>query len=149
MADPIGIFTLLGSIAVISGIGVVAERSKSSSWTEKVKSAFTPKPEAPKPAPAPAPNPEEPQNYPETAEQKAVRDAVCRRVLEGLNPPVRTRKEWLTWVAKNHPDKGGDTALFQQASNCFDRLYKSGGLRKKTFKARRGIKTNGRRTRHR
>lgn len=140
MSDPIGVFLLLGSIAAVTGLGMYAERSKPKTFAEKAKSAFTPTPKA---------QPEEPeaQQYNESPEQKATRDAECRRVLEALTPPVRTRKEWLMWVAKNHPDKGGDTAVFQKASNCFDRLYKSGGLRKKTFKARRGVKTNGRRTR--
>jgi hypothetical protein len=135
MSDPIGVFLLLGSIAAVTGLGVYADRSKPKTFAEK----------APEP-----PKPEEPeaQQYNESPEQKASRDAECRQVLEALTPPVRTRKEWLMWVAKNHPDKGGDTVVFQKASNCFDRLYKSGGLRKKTFKARRRVKTNGRRTRH-
>lgn len=140
MADPIGIYILLGSIAAVAGLGAYVERSKPKTFAEKVKAAFTSS--EPKPEP-------EAQQYAESPEVKAASDSECYRVLESLNPPVRSLRDWRRWVVKNHPDKGGDTQVFQNASNCFDRLYKSGGLRKKTFKARRGIKTNGRRTRHR
>lgn len=29
------------------------------------------------------------------------------------------RRTWLQWVRKNHPDKGGDTAVFQEISNAY------------------------------
>jgi GH43 family beta-xylosidase len=33
-----------------------------------------------------------------------------------------TRKDYMKWAIQNHPDKGGDTIIFQEIQNCWD-LY--------------------------
>jgi len=48
----------------------------------------------------------------------------CNTILkqQGIldNDPKTTRKNFKKWALKNHPDKGGNTSVFQSVSNCSD-----------------------------
>lgn len=62
-------------------------------------------------------------------------DAKTTRVLEealGLRYPQIDRdsavKAWRNWAVKNHPDKGGSTARFQEVSDAFDKLKNALGF---------------------
>ncbi len=46
--------------------------------------------------------------------------------LENMSPADKAalRKSYLQWSRKNHPDKGGDTALFQSVSGALDTYIK-------------------------
>lgn len=33
---------------------------------------------------------------------------------------IKTKRDFLKWALKNHPDKGGNTALFQEINNCVE-----------------------------
>lgn len=41
---------------------------------------------------------------------------------------ITDAKSWRRWALKNHPDKGGDSALFAEVSNCVDRHIKGSGI---------------------
>ena len=59
---------------------------------------------------------------------------------------ITSRKDFTRWALRNHPDKGGDTAMFQRVSACVDTQYGSARkTRRKGRKATRRRRTTGRR----
>ena len=109
-----------------------------------------PEPTAPVPEPtAPTPEPAEPdaETQPEPTQEKDERDAECKAVLDGVG--ITSRRQFLKWSKTNHPDKGGDTAIYQRVNECVLRLFPNGGLRKKKLRTRRGGKQNVGRSRSR
>ena len=41
---------------------------------------------------------------------------------------ITDMKSWRRWALKNHPDKGGETELFAEVSDCVDRNIKGSGV---------------------
>lgn len=83
--------------------------------------ASRPRAEAP---PPPRPSRRETRGCTELLEEK--------RILVPGDTPKDTKRKWLLWALEHHPDKGGDTTMFQEVSNCYDNLVKekaSGGRR--------------------
>lgn len=48
----------------------------------------------------------------------------CDKVLADAG--ITSRRDFLRWAVRNHPDKGGNTEVFQRVSNCVDTQYGSG-----------------------
>lgn len=90
------------------------------------------------PAPVPTPNDDEARERPDQPDEKRMRDTECANVLRGLG--ISSRKDFRKWATVNHPDKGGDTNVFQRVNECITRMYPRGGLRKKKLRTRRGTK---------
>ena len=69
----------------------------------------------------------------------------CDRIL--CKQGIKTNKDFRKWSIKNHPDKGGDQALFQEVSNCRDEIIKRGMVPdcniKKSFDKEGKIKAPG------
>lgn len=79
--------------------------------------------------PAGPTGPAEPPPQPESLKLKH-----CRKRLndEGIEDKGSFRK----WALKNHPDRGGDTAKFQEISDCMDAVFPQGGRRKSRRKTK-------------
>lgn len=60
-------------------------------------------------------------------------------ILVAGDSPRDTKKKFLKWAIENHPDKGGDTTIFQEVSDCFDKEIKPhlGGAVNKTRRRRK------------
>lgn len=63
------------------------------------------------------PPPEEKPNPPPRREEKLKKD--CREIL--AEHGITDKRSWRRFALKNHPDKGGDTELFQIVSDCVDK----------------------------
>ena len=74
------------------------------------------------PVPQPTPQTTEPQNVDTTATSWS--DKQCFDYLTANN--IRTRGDWNRWRLANHPDKGGDKALFDLVTSCMDRVASIG-----------------------
>ena len=111
---------------------------------EPTPSPLQPIPE-PTPTPAPEPEPKEAEMRPDQPDEKVMRDDECKNVLDGLE--IKSRRDFKKWAKTNHPDKGGDSAVFQRVNECVIRMFPSGGLRKKKLRTRRHVKQNVRRSR--
>ena len=70
-----------------------------------------------KPAAAPGPRPRAPA-------VPAAPVKSCETLLSDTG--ITSRKDFLRWSVRNHPDKGGDTKTFQEISACVDKQYGSG-----------------------
>ena len=110
------------------------------------------RPDAPpwgRPEPAPQAEEAEAEFAPESPHEKETRNASCITKLNGLQ--IQSSRDYKRWTRTNHPDKGGDSALFQQVTECVQRMQQQGlwrgGSRKKKLRMRRGVKQNVRRTR--
>jgi hypothetical protein len=88
----------------------------------------------------PAPKPRSKPEAGEAPPPKIVKGPACDAILAGAG--ITSRKDFLKWALRNHPDKGGNTEAFQRVSNCVDTQYGSGR------KTRRRKRSSRRRTRH-
>lgn len=52
----------------------------------------------------------------------------CDKILSDAG--ITSRRDFVRWALRNHPDKGGNTEVFQRISNCVDKSYPRGGVRK-------------------
>ena len=59
----------------------------------------------------------------------------CQELLS--EKKITTYRSWLEWARDNHPDKGGDTVIFQNVSNCVDKVLKKKGGRTRRRQTRR------------
>jgi outer membrane biosynthesis protein TonB len=136
----------------------VLRSAKSTSPEPTVPEPTVPKPTVPEPTPEPPlqPIPEpvlegqsepepEAKMRPDQPDEKIMRDDECKNVLDGLE--IKSRRDFKKWARTNHPDKGGDSALFQRVNECVLRIFPTGGLRKKKLRTRRHVKQNVRRSR--
>jgi len=53
---------------------------------------------------------------------------------------ITSRKDFLRWSVSNHPDKGGDTKIFQEISACVDKQYGSARKTRRRQKKRRSTR---------
>jgi hypothetical protein len=88
----------------------------------------------------PAPKPRSKPEAGEAPPPKIVKGPECDAIL--AREGITSRKDFLKWALKNHPDKGGNTETFQRVSACVDTQYGSGR------KTRRRKRASRRRTRH-
>jgi outer membrane biosynthesis protein TonB len=140
----------------------VLRSAKSTSPDPTVPEPTVPKPTVPEPTPEPTPEPPlqpipepvlegqsepepEAKMRPDQPDEKIMRDDECKNVLDGLE--IKSRRDFKKWARTNHPDKGGDSALFQRVNECVLRIFPTGGLRKKKLRTRRHVKQNVRRSR--
>jgi len=88
------------------------------------------------PQSAPAP-PRASQSAPPPPPAAAGQGTPCDQLL--AQKDITDRKGFLKWSLTGHPDKGGDTKVFQEVSDCVDKKYAKGGRRKsrKVKKSRR------------
>jgi hypothetical protein len=70
----------------------------------------------PKSKPAPEPKPKSKPRSPETESKKKATEYLD---MFGIN----SRKDFLMWSLKNHPDKGGKEDVFKRVSNWVDIVY--------------------------
>lgn len=122
-----------------------SEKEKLQSEVESLKSMIE-ELKREKAVPEPIPEPED-NSRAEPTDEKEQRDSECKAVLDGVG--ITSRRQFLKWSKMNHPDKGGDTAIYQRVNECVLRLYPQGGLRKKKLRTRRGGKQNVGRSRSR
>jgi hypothetical protein len=47
----------------------------------------------------------------------------CNRILKENN--INSKKDFLKWSVKNHPDKGGSEEIYKEISSCNDIIYGS------------------------
>ena len=47
----------------------------------------------------------------------------CKDIL--VEKDIKSKNSFLKWSRKNHPDKGGDSPVFQEVSNCVDMFFKN------------------------
>lgn len=67
---------------------------------------------------------DESEAKPRRAEPRRAKGPECDAILSKAS--ISSRKEFLRWALRNHPDKGGNTEIFQRVSACVDRQYGSG-----------------------
>ena len=76
----------------------------------------------------------------EEGRRKSVSDS-CKDVLEtnGItgNTPAERRKAYMQFALKNHPDKGGDTELFQKVDGCYRKQLEGAGRTRRRGSRRR------------
>lgn len=62
----------------------------------------------------------------------------CDKILADAG--ITTRRDFVRWAVRNHPDKGGNTEVFQRVSNCVDTQYGSGRKTRRRQKKRRSVR---------
>ena len=86
----------------------------------------------------------------ETPEEKETRK--CLDFLKDLG--IKENKNFKEWALQGHPNKGGDTTLFQKVNDCMDKTFRKnkksheGGTRKSKRNYRKKKANSGKSRKH-
>jgi hypothetical protein len=56
------------------------------------------------------------------SKRRSVSAPNCARMLQNAN--IHDLRDFRAWSLRNHPDKGGNTSVFQKVSNCVNEVFK-------------------------